>query len=42
MAARPALFLYHYKWIWGMSRKVEGFAPHPDGIIRPQGLKLAR
>ena len=42
MAARPALFLYHYKWIWGMSRKVEGFVPSPDGIIRPQGLKLAR
>ncbi|HEX6443243.1 MAG TPA: ABC transporter substrate-binding protein [Stellaceae bacterium] len=41
MAARPELFLYHYKWLWGMSRKVEGFLPHPDGIIRPQGLKLA-
>jgi peptide/nickel transport system substrate-binding protein len=42
MTARPALFLHHYTWLWGMSRKVEGFAPHPDGIIRPQGLKLAR
>ena len=20
--------------------KVDGFTPHPDGIIRPQGLKL--
>ena len=40
MAARPALFLHHYTWLWGLSRKVAGFAPHPDGIIRPQGLKL--
>jgi len=41
MAARPGLFLHHYTWFWGMSRKVDGFTPHPDGIIRPQGLKLA-
>ena len=41
MRARPALFLHHYTWLWGISRKVEGFLPHPDGIIRPQGLKLA-
>jgi peptide/nickel transport system substrate-binding protein len=41
MDARPALFLHHYTWLWGLSRKVEGFTPHPDGIIRPQGLKLA-
>ena len=40
MRARPALFLHHYTWLWGISRKVEGFMPHPDGIIRPQGLKL--
>ena len=38
---RPVMFLYHYKWLWGVSRKVQGFAPHPDGIIRPQGLKMA-
>jgi peptide/nickel transport system substrate-binding protein len=42
MAARPALFLHHYTWLWGVSRKVEGFAPHPDGIIRPQGLTLVQ
>ncbi|MBV9826783.1 MAG: ABC transporter substrate-binding protein [Alphaproteobacteria bacterium] len=38
---RPALFLYHYKWLWGVSRKVDGFVPYPDGIIRPQGIKIA-
>lgn len=37
---RPVIFLYHYKWLWGLSRKVEGFAPNPDGIIRPQGMKM--
>jgi peptide/nickel transport system substrate-binding protein len=41
MAARPALFLHHYTWLWGVNRRVEGFVAHPDGIIRPQGLKLA-
>jgi peptide/nickel transport system substrate-binding protein len=42
MPARPALFLHHYTWLWGVSRKVEGFEPHPDGIVRPQGMKLVR
>ncbi len=37
---RPHLFLYNYKWLWGLSEKVDGFAPHPDGIIRLQGVKL--
>jgi len=40
LAARPELFLYHYKWLWGTSRKLDGFVPYPDGIIRPQGLRL--
>src|SRR5437764_5038847 len=39
---RPVMFLYHYKWLWGLNRKVQGFTPHPDGIIRPQGMKLAQ
>ncbi len=37
---RPLLGLYHYTWIWGMSEKVTGFVPHPDGLIRPQGLRI--
>jgi peptide/nickel transport system substrate-binding protein len=40
LAARPYLFLYHLKWYWGASRKLTGFVPHPDGIIRLQGLRL--
>ena len=41
LAARPALFLYHFRWLWGVSQKVQGFVPYPDGIIRLQGLGLA-
>jgi peptide/nickel transport system substrate-binding protein len=37
---RPFIFLYHLKWYWGTSAKLEGFVPHMDGIIRVQGLRL--
>lgn len=37
---RPHLFLYNYKWLWGLAEKVDGFKPHPDGIIRLQDVKL--
>src|SRR6202051_3544725 len=40
LTARPNLFLYHLKWIWGTTAKLAGFAPYPDGIIRLQGLTL--
>ena len=40
MADRPYLILFHFTWIWGVSAKVEGFAPRPDGIARPIGLSL--
>ncbi|MGD9845813.1 MAG: ABC transporter substrate-binding protein [Variibacter sp.] len=42
LPARPYLFLYHLKWFWGTTRKLSGFVPHPDGIIRFTGLKLAK
>ena len=41
LPARPYLFLYHLKWFWGASAKLSGVVPHPDGIIRLQGLRLA-
>jgi peptide/nickel transport system substrate-binding protein len=41
LPARPYLFLYHLKWFWGASAKLTGIVPHPDGIIRLQGLRLA-
>jgi peptide/nickel transport system substrate-binding protein len=40
LAARPYLFLYHLKWLWGASAKLDGFVPHADGIIRLQGLRF--
>jgi peptide/nickel transport system substrate-binding protein len=40
LAARPYLFLYHFKWLWGVSAKLDGFVPHADGIIRLQGLRF--
>jgi peptide/nickel transport system substrate-binding protein len=40
MAERPTLFLYHWNWFWGLSAKVTGFVPVPDGIIRLRGMRL--
>jgi peptide/nickel transport system substrate-binding protein len=40
LAARPYLFLYHLKWLWGVSAKLDGFVPHPDGIVRVKGLRF--
>ena len=40
LPARAYLFLYHLKWFWGASAKLTGIVPHPDGIIRLQGLRL--
>jgi len=40
MAALPYLPLYHLTWFWGLSEKVSGFTPRPDGLVRPIGLSL--
>jgi peptide/nickel transport system substrate-binding protein len=40
LAARPYLVLFHLKWFWGASERLQGFVPHPDGIIRVQNLSL--
>ena len=36
----PHIILYHYRWLWGVSDKLSGFEPNPDGLIRPQGMQL--
>lgn len=36
----PHIVLFHYRWLWGVSRKVTGFTPAADGLIRPQGMDL--
>ena len=36
----PRLILWHRRIFTGLSARVQGFTPHPDGIIRLKGLKL--
>lgn len=38
---RPIIYLYHQKWIWALSKKLQGFVPYPDAMIRPEGMKKA-
>ena len=38
---RPHIVLYHAKWLWALSDRVTGFVPEPDGLIRPQGIRIA-
>jgi peptide/nickel transport system substrate-binding protein len=40
LADRAYLFLYHIKWIWGTTARLDGFSPGVDGLIRPQGMTL--
>jgi peptide/nickel transport system substrate-binding protein len=34
----PIIYLYHQTWIWGLSDKIDGFVPYPDGMIRLSGV----
>jgi peptide/nickel transport system substrate-binding protein len=40
LADRPLMYLWHNKYLYGMGTKLAGFTPYPDGLIRPQGIKL--
>ena len=40
LADRPLIYLWHPKGLYAMSTKLAGFEPYPDGLIRPQGIKL--
>jgi len=35
----PIIFLGHQAWIWAYNKKVSGFVPAPDGMIRLVGVK---
>ncbi len=37
----PRLVLWHRRVFTGLSGRVQGFTPYPDGIIRFKGLKLS-
>ena len=36
----PIIYLYHAKLLYAATAKLSGFTPYPDGLIRPQGLRL--
>jgi len=36
----PIIYLYHPKWLYAHTVRLSGFTPYPDGVIRPQGLRL--
>jgi peptide/nickel transport system substrate-binding protein len=38
---RPIIYLYHNKLIVANTTRLTGFQEVPDGLIRPQGLRLA-
>ena len=40
MRDMPYMGLYHFTWFWGLSDKVQGFTPRPDGLVRMVGLSL--
>jgi peptide/nickel transport system substrate-binding protein len=37
----PGLHLWHRRVFTGFSARIQGFTPHPDGIIRLRGLKIS-
>ena len=37
MADLPYLPLHHFTWFWGLSERVAGCSPRPDGLCRPVG-----
>ena len=40
LADRPIIYLYHGKFLYAMNPKLAGFTPYPDGVIRPQGMRM--
>jgi peptide/nickel transport system substrate-binding protein len=40
LSERPLIYLWHGKYLYGMSAKLTGFTPYPDGLIRPQGIRM--
>ena len=36
---RPIIYLWHQKWIWGLSADLKGYVPYPDGLIRLRDVK---
>jgi peptide/nickel transport system substrate-binding protein len=39
---KPIIYLYSARWNFGATAKLEGFVPVPDGMLRLNGVKLAK
>ena len=37
----PLVYIYHDTWVWAMDADIEGFVPHPDGMLRLAGVTKA-
>ena len=42
LADRQRIYMYHQNWFWAMTAALEGFKPHPDGMIRLEGVSLKK
>ncbi len=40
MKDMPYMGLYHFTWFWGVTDKVQGFTPRPDGLVRMAGISM--
>jgi peptide/nickel transport system substrate-binding protein len=38
---RPIVYLYHRKWLWAYTPKLQGVREIPDGLLRVTGLRFA-
>jgi len=36
---KPIIYLWHAKWFYGFTSKLDGFVPYPDGLIRVRGVR---
>lgn len=39
---RPIIYLFYLPWTFGVQKKLEGFVPYPDGLIRLKGVTVAK
>jgi peptide/nickel transport system substrate-binding protein len=37
---RPIIYLWHQKWIWGLTADLQNYVPYPDGLIRLRDVKF--
>ncbi|MCW5255974.1 ABC transporter substrate-binding protein [Verminephrobacter aporrectodeae subsp. tuberculatae] len=41
-AERPIIYLFYQPWIFGVQKKLTGFVPHPDGMIRLRAVSFTK